>query len=124
MSIAVKGEPSLVSNCCCEACQRRTGSFFGVTVFFAESQVQGRSGEHRTYRRVAESGNAIDFQFCPTCGSTVWWTAQARPGTVLVSGGALADPTLPDPGRYIWTDHRHPSVCVPEGVPAFPRGPN
>lgn len=123
MGIALRGDPERVSSCCCEACQKRTGAFVGVTVFFQEAQVVERRGEARTYRRIAESGNGLEFRFCPDCGSTVWWLAEARPGRVMVAGGAIADPELPGPERIIWTDHRHPSVQVAEDVRAHPRNP-
>jgi len=32
--------------------------------------IEGRSTE---YRRIAVSGNAIRFHFCPVCGSTVYY---------------------------------------------------
>lgn len=123
MSIRLRGEPRRVSSCCCEACQKRTGAFVGVTAFFAEDQVVERRGDARVFHRVAESGNALDFRFCPDCGSTVWWLAEARPGMVMVAGGAFADPDLPGPERIIWTDYRHPSVVTPEGVRDYPKNP-
>ncbi len=124
MSVRLRGAPKLVSSCCCEACQRRGGAFVSVTVFFDDDQVLERRGETRTWRRTGESGHVIDFSFCPTCGSTVWWRAQARPGTVLVAGGCMTDPELPGPERLIWTDYRHPSVRMAENVREYPRGPN
>jgi len=124
LSIRLARAPRKVSSCCCEACQKRTGAFVGVTVFFDEDQVIERRGEARVWRRTAESGNGLDYSFCPTCGSTVWWRADARPGVVAVAGGCIADPELPGPERIIWTEHRHPSVRVAEGVREYPKGPN
>lgn len=123
LKVRLRGDPQYVSSCCCEQCQRRTGSFFGVTAFFAEDQVASRTGAETTFRRLAESGNALTFHFCPGCGSTVWWEPQARPGMVAVAAGAFADPDFPGPQRMIWTDHRHPWVCTPEGLPLYPKGP-
>lgn len=123
LKVVVRGDPALVSTCCCQQCQRRTGSFYGVTLFFEADQVVERQGAESVFRRTGESGKPLDFRFCPSCGATVWWTAGARPGRVMVAGGAFADPTLPPPERIIWTEHRHPSVCVPDGMPEYPRAP-
>jgi hypothetical protein len=35
LRVTMEGEPMLVSSCCCTRCQRRTGSFFGVTVYLS-----------------------------------------------------------------------------------------
>lgn len=124
LKVTFRGEPMKVSSCCCQQCQRRTGSFYGVTVFFEEGQMAAREGAESLFRRTGESGKPLDFRFCPSCGSTVWWTAGARPGRVMVAGGAFADANLPAPERIIWTEHRHPSVRVDEGVREYVRSPD
>lgn len=123
LRIRLKGAPDYISSCACQACQRRTGAPFGVTAIYRQDQVADNAGEARTWRRIAESGNWVEYSFCPTCGSTVWWEAQARPGTVLVAGGAFADADYPPPQRMIWTDYKAAWVRPPEGVPVYPRGP-
>ena len=123
MGIRLDGEPRLVSSCCCGQCQRRTGSFYGVTAFFDDDQVEKVWGESRVHLRRGDSGNELSFRFCPDCGSTVWWLAEARPGSVAVAGGAFADPDFPAPERIIWAGNRHPWVCVPPGVSEFPGPP-
>jgi hypothetical protein len=123
LTIRLAGDPDYVSSCCCQACQRRTGSLYGVTAFFREAQVVERSGAASDFRRIGASGKPLDFHFCPTCGSTVWWEPQARPGRVAVAAGAVADASFPSPQRMIWTEHRHPSVLTPEGLPLFEQTP-
>jgi hypothetical protein len=123
MRIRLAGDPEYVSSCCCEACQRRTGSFFGVTAFFRDEQVLAKEGEWGDFRRTAESGATLDFHFCRSCGSTVWWEPQARPGRICVSAGMFADPAFPAPQRMIWTDHRHPWVTTPEDLPLYATSP-
>ena len=123
LSIRLSGDPQRVSSCCCQQCQRRTGSFFGVTAFFARGQVLATEGEATSFRRGSDSGGAITFHFCPRCGSSLWWDPEARPGLVAVAAGAFADPAFPAPERMVWTEHRHPWVCTPEGLPLFERNP-
>jgi hypothetical protein len=123
LKIRLAGDPEYVSSCCCQACQRRSGSFFAVTAFFAEGQVVETVGERSDYRRIGESGKPLDFHFCPKCGSTVWWEPHARPGRVAVAAGMFADAAFPAPQRMIWTAHRHPWVVTPEGLPLYDRAP-
>jgi hypothetical protein len=123
LRITLDGDPELVSTCCCQQCQRRTGSFFGATAFFREERIAAVDGESHVYRRTGESGHPLDFHFCPTCGSTVFWYPQARPGLVAVAAGAFADPDFPSPQRMIWTEHRHPWVLTPDGLALHERAP-
>jgi len=124
LKIQLEGDPEYVSSCACQACQRRTGAPFGVTAFFRDEQVVGQEGEAQVYRRIGESGNALDFRFCGKCGSTVWWDPHGRPGRTCVAWGAFADPEFPPPQRMIWADYKAEWVHAPDGAPEFPRGPN
>jgi hypothetical protein len=119
-SLTVIGEPILVSQCHCLACQRRTGSAFGVQGFFARAQVGPPKGMSRVYRRAGDSGNAISFHFCPDCGSTVFWEPDARPEVICVAVGGFAEPDFPAPGRSIWSEHRHLWGAVLD-IPSFPQ---
>ena len=117
--LTVEGEPSLVSSCCCTRCQRRTGSFFGVTAYFRPAQVTERAGVAAEFRR----GDAT-FRFCPRCGSTVWWAFDdAREDILGVAGGCFADPQLPGPHRMTYAATGHPFVTSPQGIPVYEDGP-
>lgn len=123
LRVRVRGGPDYVSSCACQACQRRSGAALGVTAIYLDEQIVERAGEANTWRRIAESGNWVDYHFCPTCGSTVWWEAQGRPGKVMVAAGMFADPAYPPPQRLIWADHKADWVQPPAGIPIYPRGP-
>ena len=124
LKIRLRGDPAYVSSCCCHQCQRRSGSLFAVTAYFADHQVEKTEGAAISFHRIAESGNGLTFHFCPRCGYSVWWEAQARPGSVCVAGGAFADAGFPSPQRMIWTEYRHPWICTPDDLPVFPKGPS
>jgi hypothetical protein len=120
-SVTLEGEPVLVSSCGCTHCQRRTGSFYGVTVYFRPRQMIERSGPEATFQR---PDSTATFHFCPTCGSNVWWGLDDHGEDILgVAGGCFTDPTLPSPQRMVHCDTRHPYVRVPEGVPEYPDAP-
>jgi hypothetical protein len=118
----MKGEPLVVSSCCCQACQRRSGSFVSVQAFYAEEQVDHIFGASTKFERLGESGKKITYHFCPACGSTVYWLPEFRPGKIAVAAGAFADRSFPPPERLVWTEQRHPWVQTPEGTKEYPRG--
>lgn len=120
LSVTLSGEPMLVSSCCCTGCQRRTGSFFAVVAYFHPDQMVDRKGAPSNFQR---AGGVTTFNFCPRCGSSLWWSSPEWGDVIGVAGGAFADPTLPSPERMVFTSTRHPFVCVPEGVPQYKDGP-
>lgn len=105
------GEPTRVSVCHCRECQRRTGSAFGVACFYPVEAVSLNGASH-SYTRGSDSGHALTFHFCPTCGATVWWAPQRTPGRIAVALGAFADPAFPAPDKEVYEDHRHPWIAV------------
>jgi hypothetical protein len=76
-----------------------------------------RPGKTTAWTRTAESGNALTYHFCPTCGSTVFWENDGFPGTVTVAIGSFADPSFPAPTIAVWEETRHPWVSLPPDTP-------
>jgi hypothetical protein len=63
---------------------------------------------------VADSGHRITFQFCPTCGATVYYRIDDQPDLIAVPVGAFADPDFPSPSVSVYEVRRHPWVVVPD----------
>jgi len=100
-----------VSVCHCLDCQRRTGSAFGVAVFYPDSVVSV-SGNSTIYTRGSDSGFPVTHHFCPHCGTTVLWYPTRKPATVAVGLGCFADPTFPVPHQQVYEHHRHAWVSL------------
>src|SRR5215469_4754365 len=64
LAAACTGEPTNVSLCHCLACQKRTGSTYGVAAFFRRSDVESK-GRTKHYTRPSDSGHDVTFHFCP-----------------------------------------------------------
>ncbi len=120
LSISSDVDPDFVIACNCRACQRRTGSVFGVGAYFPKASVT-IEGESRQWKRAAESGRNLINHFCPNCGSTVFWSLDMRPDHLGVAVGNLMTP-LPEPQRAIWTSEKHDWVSFPEHWPTFEFG--
>lgn len=75
--------------------------------------IEGRS---REYVRVGESGHAARFRFCPECGATVFWGADALPGFITVAVGAFADPGFPQPQVSVYEERQHLWVGLPDDM--------
>lgn len=102
----ISGQPSGVVACHCLACQRRTGSPFGVGPYYPISRVH-LTGEMKEFTRATESGGACRNYFCPNCGST-----DKHPGKFGVSVGAFADRQFAPPDRSVWERSKHDWVTI------------
>ena len=117
LRLQVAGDPFAVSICNCLACQRRTGSAFGMQAGFKADQVQV-IGRFNDYARISDEADRKEhvFHFCPDCGSQVFCTEPDDPDLVVVSIGAFADPSFPPPTESGYDSRRHPWVGLPASV--------
>ena len=121
LRVITNGDPLVVSICHCAACQRRTGSAFGMQAGFAREQVT-TAGDERVFTRISDEADARahDFHFCPSCGSTVYFTEPDDPGLVVVAVGAFADPGFPPPTEAGYDDRRHAWLELPDSIRSGP----
>ena len=90
------GEPVRVSVCHCLNCKRRTGSAFSWTARWPRAAVvvEGRTGE---FVLTGDEGGRARMRFCPDCGTTVYYVAEAMPEVIAIPAGGFADPGFPAP---------------------------
>jgi hypothetical protein len=111
LTVVAEGEPRRVSVCHCLACQRRTGSAFGVQARYERARVR-ISGNSREFVRVSDEGERRTFSFCPECGATVHYVPSSAPDMVVIPVGAFADPAFPPPRFSVWESRRHPWLTL------------
>lgn len=122
LTLTVKGEPEVVTICACRQCQLRTGSVYSAHAFFNQSGVT-TSGASRAYTRSSDSGRKVTFHFCPGCGSTVFWEAEGRPGSIGIAYGTFSKgPELPEPIAAVWACEKPSWAPFPKDTPSFDRG--
>ncbi|MDQ3859791.1 MAG: GFA family protein [Actinomycetota bacterium] len=115
LRLTAEGDPSRVSMCHCLACQRRTGSAFGIQARFPADRVR-ILGRYADYARTSDGGEERTFRFCPSCGATVFYTTATAPDAVAVPVGAFADPSFPPPTVSVYESRRHPWLSVPAAI--------
>lgn len=120
LSVMMDAEPVLQAVCNCRDCQSRTGSAFGMSVFFPKDKVTF-NGESTLYRRVSNHGRHLDFRFCPVCGTSVWWTSEALPDNICVAG-SLIDKLAFRPDLVIFCESRAEFVSFETEARFFERG--
>jgi hypothetical protein len=100
LRLTAEGEPVRISVCHCLACQRRTGSAFGVQARFPVESVR-IEGRYREYVRICDEREGRTFSF-PECGATVFYKTESEPEDIVVPVGAFADPRFPEPRVSVW----------------------
>jgi hypothetical protein len=106
VTVSCEGEPVRISACHCLACKQRSGSAFAAQARFPVEQVSVR-GETKVWVRTADSGNKVNYRFCPACGSTVAYQLDRDPDVVAVPMGNFADPNFPPPRFSVWEARKH-----------------
>jgi hypothetical protein len=99
-------DPAFVANCHCLDCKRASGgemaTFFGVPE--GDFSVTGKA---TAFHYVADSGQGLDRNFCPTCGSRLYTSNLGSfPGLVFVQLGTLDRPELIPPKLEMFTKRR------------------
>jgi len=79
------------------------------------------SGPSTVFVRDGQDGRKVTRHFCPTCGSTVYWFLDARPGHIGVAVGAFFDSHFQGPIRSVWEQSRHEWLSVGSHVQHFSR---
>lgn len=115
LQLVARGEPVRISVCHCLACQRRTGSAFGLQARFPRTNVH-ITGDSHEYVRDSDEGEPRTFHFCPECGATVYYVLGSQPDLVAVPVGAFADPAFPAPRVSVWEPRKHEWVALPPGI--------
>ena len=120
LTITSTADPDHVVACNCKACQHRTGAAFGVGLYIPKAHLT-IAGEYNNWSRSSDSGRALTFHFCPTCGTNLFWTFEMRPDHMGIAYGCLTTPA-PVPERAIWAEAKHDWVEFPADWPVHATG--
>ena len=120
LTLNADADPDICIACNCRACQKRTGSAFATVAYIPKSAVSV-AGETGSWARTAESGREVESFFCPSCGTTLYWTLDFRPDHVGVLIGTFDTPR-PDPVRVVWAEKKRPWVQFPDDMECFAQG--
>jgi len=102
--------------CHCKACQKQSGSAFGMSLAVGEGAFRLRSGTLKSFQVVCDSGRIKTCAFCPECGTRIFHQTE---NGMSVKAGTLDDTSSLSPDSHYWTTTKQPWVSVPEDVAQF-----
>ena len=118
LQLTVSAPPLDCHACACTLCQRASGSVMTVSAYFDAAAVTV-TGPWARFHHKGHDREDRWRAFCPSCGGTVFFKPDARPGVVAVPAGGFADPEFPVPDFLIhWAD-RPRWIGTPLDVPVW-----
>jgi len=102
ISYEYRGEPLFQVVCCCEDCQRASGSSH-IPVIGVSKTGFSVSGVTKTYVSVGGSGKYAVRHFCPDCGSLLFGTPEEEKELVTIYAGTLDNTAISNPSMAIFT---------------------
>lgn len=114
-SIEVSGTPLAHAVCHCDNCKRRTGSAFGVSLYFRKQDVASVKGDMTLYALHNSARNEDQERFfCKTCGTTLYWHSSSYPDFVGIAGGCFAREVPGEPNINASPSKKLAWVAIPE----------
>ncbi len=112
-AVVVNGDPEFNGICHCDECKKSTGSAFGWSAYFENSQVIEILGEQDVYRL----GSPFDQERhrCSHCGTMLYWTNGEMKGMTGVAGGCFVEIPLDEPKATYSDANRHNWVTLSDG---------
>jgi hypothetical protein len=117
------GAPIFANHCQCRDCQKRSGTGHGSYLTFPRRADVAITGEAKTWRVVADSGNEKIDAFCPICGTPVYLTFAAMPELIAVHAASLDDPGRFEPQVVTYASRGLAWDGIDAALPRFERMP-
>jgi hypothetical protein len=119
---SAQADPAIMAVCHCRNCQKQAGTAFAVVIGIPKSALT-IEGELKTYHDTGESGQAVDRNFCPNCGSPITSNAAVLPELVIIKAGTLDDTSWLNPTMHVYCDSAQAWTSIPQDATKFGRGP-
>jgi hypothetical protein len=119
----VTAKPVAMLNCHCRDCQRSSGTAYSSILVVPAPAFTLLQGAPRAHETLAESGNRVRREHCPTCGAPLFARNASLTGFVGIRPASLDDPSWFSPTVDIWTASAHPWDVMDPDRPRLPRGP-
>lgn len=117
------GEPMFRGQCHCRECQYISGGSVNVVMAMPEAGFSYTKGTPKAFTR-KDLEKPVTREFCPECGTHILTRVPTLPGMLMFKVGTFDDPSVfGRPEMAIFLVDRQAFHSVPEGVPAFERGP-
>ena len=113
-----RGEPMFAGYCCCDDCQKASGSGFIPYMGFMAAAIT-ISGATIRHKMTHGDGRVSVRRSCAACGSLVYGGDVGKSEFHTIYAGTLDDVSLFKPTMAIMTKFKPAWVILPSGIPQF-----
>jgi hypothetical protein len=119
----VEGDPTFRGQCHCRECQYISGGGPNFLMGVPEAGFSYTQGSPQAFSR-DDLESPVSREFCGRCGTHILTRVPGMAGTLILKVGTLDDPSVFGASEMaIFAIDRQTFHQLPEGVPAFERGP-
>jgi hypothetical protein len=115
-------DPAIVVVCHCKDCQKQSGTAFSVEVGVPKSTISIQ-GQLKTFHGTGDSGQPVERNFCPECGSPIFSDIAVMPELSFIKAHTLDDTSWLDPKMHIYCDSKAQWTPIPEDSQKFGKMP-
>jgi len=113
--VEVEGLEKYACFCHCESCQRAAGAPVVAWATYARGTFKVTSGEVHWHH----SSPGVTRGICRSCGTSLTYENDKRPGEIDLTVNCLDDPTAPVLKAHIWTEDAQPWMKFDNGLPVY-----
>ena len=117
-----EGDALFSGQCHCRECQYISGGNPNVIMAMADDGFEFTKGETQKFSR-SDIENPVTREFCGNCGTSIGTRSPLLPGCIILKVGTLDDQSVFVPQMAIYTCDAQSYHHVPDGMPAFEKGP-
>ncbi len=118
----IEGDPMFKGQCHCRECQYISGGGPNYVMLMPEAGFSYSKGTPKGFTR-SDLEKPVTREFCADCGTHILAKSPTMAGVVIIKVGTLDDPSVFAPDVAIHLLDKQPFHVLPEGLPAFERGP-
>jgi hypothetical protein len=111
----VIGPESFACLCYCESCQHAAGAPVVAWATYARETLKITQGDVHWH----SSSPGVTRGICKSCGSSITYENQKRPGEIDITLNCLDDPTAPTLRAHIWTEDKQPWLQIADDLPVY-----
>jgi hypothetical protein len=115
-------DPAMIAVCHCKNCQKQAGTAFTVVIGIPKSAISIQ-GQLKTFHDTGDSGQPVERNFCPECGSPITSYCTVIPELTSIKAGTLDDTSWLDPKLHVYCDSAQHWVAIPEASQKFAKMP-
>jgi hypothetical protein len=115
-------DPAIVVVCHCKNCQKQSGTAFSVEVGVPKSTISIK-GQLKTFNDTGDSGQPVERNFCPECGSPIFSDIAVMPELSFIKAHTLDDTSWLDPKMHIYCDSKAQWTSIPKDSTKFGKMP-